>query len=147
MSIRPLPAIAVTLMGEARTSDDAAGRHVHPAAMLVTEIAPFELPGNLEGEVYAQGGYIAGRGATPFGDAQARITRRVIDRGRGHFDIGAGAWAGGQRGAARVDLGPTASLSLPLGAGSARIAADWRLRVAGDATPASGPALTISAGF
>jgi hypothetical protein len=39
-------------------------------------------------------------------------------------------------------------MPLDMGDGmSARIALDWRLRVAGNANPASGPALTIASSF
>ena len=62
--------------------------------------------------------------------------------------LGAGAWAGGQEGAVRLDVGPRVSLPLDLGHGvSSRIALDWRLRVAGNARPESGPALTIASSF
>ncbi|WP_423142028.1 hypothetical protein ACOYW6_01285 [Parablastomonas sp. CN1-191] len=147
LALRPVAGVPVALLAEARVTADDAGARVRPAAMLVTQLAPFRLPGGLDGEFYAAGGYVGGRDATPFGDAQARVTRRVVSQGRLRLDIGGGAWAGGQRGAARADIGPTASLSVPLGPASARVAADWRLRVAGDARPAAGPALTISAGF
>ena len=40
-----------------------------------------------------------------------------------------------------------ATLAVPLGSGGGRLTADWRFRVAGNAAPASGPALTLSAGF
>ena len=50
-------------------------------------------------------------------------------------------------GSARVDVGPRLTLRLPdVGEGS-RIALDWRQRVAGDATPESGLALTLAADF
>ncbi|MBS1239358.1 MAG: hypothetical protein H6R45_64, partial [Proteobacteria bacterium] len=58
-----------------------------------------------------------------------------------------GAWGGAQKGAARLDIGPSASLQLKLGEANSRVSMDWRFRVAGEARPASGPALTISAGF
>jgi hypothetical protein len=52
------------------------------------------------------------------------------------------------RGAARLgDIGPSASLRFPLDGGSARLAIDYRHRIAGNAAPASGVALTLSAGF
>ena len=49
--------------------------------------------------------------------------------------------------AARLDVGPSAMVSFRLGEAQSRVAVDYRLRVAGDAAPASGPALTFSAGF
>ena len=58
-----------------------------------------------------------------------------------------GAWGGAQDGASRLDIGPSAAVSFRLGEGRGRVAADYRIRVAGEAEPASGPALTLSAGF
>jgi hypothetical protein len=147
LSLRPLRRLPVALMAETRLIEDIDGRRVRPVVIAVTELPPFSLPAKMTAEVYAQGGYAAGREATPFGDGQVRVTRRLSERSGVHLDVGGGAWAGGQRGAVRVDVGPTASIAFPLGAGSLRLAADWRLRVAGDANPGSGPAMTISAGF
>jgi hypothetical protein len=52
-----------------------------------------------------------------------------------------------RRTSARLDLGPTASLRFPLAAGTGRLAIDYRIRAAGNAAPAAGPALTLTAGF
>ena len=40
------------------------------------------------------------------------------------------------------DVGPTAAVTFRLGDARGRVAADYRFRVAGDAEPSSGPALT-----
>jgi hypothetical protein len=147
LSLRPIPAIPLSLMTEARLVDDAWGGRIKPVMMVVTELAPISLPADMSAEIYAQGGYAAGQDATPFGDGQVRVTRRVSVNQNVSLDVGGGAWAGGQRGARRVDFGPTVRVSFSRGATRLRLAADWRLRVAGDAAPASGPAMTISAGF
>ena len=42
---------------------------------------------------------------------------------------------------------PSASIALRLAESPARLSADYRFRVAGDARPGSGAALTLSAGF
>ncbi len=47
----------------------------------------------------------------------------------------------------RIDLGPTLLVRAPFGKVSVDVAADWRFRVAGNAVPGSGPALTLSTGF
>ena len=52
-----------------------------------------------------------------------------------------------QPGAARVDVGPRLTLRLPQVGEGGRIALDWRQRVAGDAHPESGLALTLAADF
>jgi hypothetical protein len=147
LAVRPLAALPVALTAELRATRFASGTVVRPAAALVTELDRFNLPAGFSAEVYAQAGYVGGAGRTGFADGQARIEREVLNEGRVRLRAGAGAWGGAQRGASRVDLGPTATLDFPLGGGQGRIAADWRLRVAGTAAPQSGPALTLSAGF
>jgi hypothetical protein len=72
----------------------------------------------------------------------------LLSVGKVDTRIGAGIWGGVQKGAARLDAGPSASVAMPLGRGTnGRIAIDWRFRLAGEAVPDSGPALTLSAGF
>jgi hypothetical protein len=44
-------------------------------------------------------------------------------------------------------VGPRLSIRLPGAARNLRVTADWRVRVAGDAAPGSGPALTIGGDF
>lgn len=147
-SVRPVSGIPVVAAAEGRVSERPGRTEVRPAAMLVTQLPPADLPGGLRGEAYAQGGYVGGRDATFFADGQVRVDKRIA--GVGEFDLraGLGAWGGAQEGAARLDAGPTATLGVPISQGaSARLGIDWRVRIAGDATPGSGPALTLSAGF
>ena len=94
-----------------------------------------------------QAGYVGGKYASAFADGQLRAERPLAEFGDAKLTAGGGAWGGAQKGAARLDIGPSASLQLKLGQTSSRLSMDWRFRVAGAAEPASGPALTISAGF
>jgi hypothetical protein len=148
LSARPLASLPLRAMAELRVSDQSGTTRLRPAALVVTELQPVELPHEARAEFYGQAGYVGGRGATPFADGQARIDRRIAQIGKAELRAGAGAWAGAQKGAARLDAGPSAVLGLPVGAGgSARLGLDWRMRLAGDAQPGSGLALTLSAGF
>jgi hypothetical protein len=147
VSLRPLPAVPVRAVVEARVSETETGTHVRPAAYGVTEMPPLALPHGLRAEAYVQGGYIGGDFATPFVDGQARAERVLARVGDGELSAGAGAWGGAQKGSSRLDIGPTAAIEFRLGAMRGRLAADYRLRIAGKAEPASGPALTVSAGF
>ena len=97
--------------------------------------------------LYAQVGYVGGKQSTPFFDVQAVADRKLTSAGSAELRLGAGVWSGGQKGAARLDLGPRASLRLDTAPARSRLALDWRFRVAGDARPGSGPTLTFSAGF
>ncbi|MEP6868606.1 MAG: hypothetical protein ABJA20_08820, partial [Novosphingobium sp.] len=143
--VRHVPVIA---MAELRASRSGSGTRLRPAAALVTELPSLNLPAGLRAEAYAQAGYVGGSDATAFIDGQVRIDRKLFDLGRHELRAGAGAWGGAQRGASRVDVGPSAGVVLRLGdAAAARLAMDWRFRVAGRAAPASGPAITLSAGF
>jgi len=147
-SARPIPSFPMIAAVEARMVDQAGRRRMQAAAMAVTELPPFRLPLGFRGEAYAQGGYVAGKYATPFIDGQLRVDRGLVSVGAIEARVGGGVWGGMQKGASRLDAGPGATIAFPLGRGtSGRVALDWRFRVAGDAMPDSGPAVTLSAGF
>jgi hypothetical protein len=147
VSARPFPGIPVRATAEARAVEVGAGRHFRPAAYAVTELPPAALPLGLRAEAYVQGGYVGGDFATAFVDGQARTESLLTRVGEGALSAGAGAWGGAQRASSRLDVGPTASVTFQLGEMRGRLAADYRFRVAGTATPADGPTLTLSAGF
>ncbi len=147
LSLRPLPKLPVSALAEARVTRTLSGNVVRPAAALVSEFPPQPLPLGLRAEAYVQAGWVGGKDSTAFADGQARLERPLLSTGRLELRAGAGAWGGAQRGAYRLDVGPTATLALPLGGANGRVSADWRFRVAGGAAPDSGPALTLSAGF
>lgn len=147
LSARPLPGVPVRVMGEARLREAIGGSGLRTAALAVSEFPPLALPGQATGEAYVAAGYVTGADATGFVDGQARITRELASGENFRLNAGGGAWGGAQEGAGRLDVGPSASLSLRFGSLNTRVSADYRVRVAGEAQPASGPALTISAGF
>ena len=147
VSVRPLAGAPVRLVAEARANDTARGTRFRPAAYAVTEFPPLELPLGARGEAYIQGGYVGGAFATAFVDGQARVERPLVRTRGAEVSTGVGAWGGAQRGSARLDIGPTAAVSFRLGEARGRLAADYRFRIAGEAEPASGPAVTVSAGF
>ena len=147
-SARPFAAFPVIAALEGRMTDQMGQRRVQGAAMAITELPPFPLLAGFRGETYGQAGYVAGRYATPFADGQFRADRALLTLGAADMRIGGGLWGGAQKGAARLDAGPTAAIAVPIGRGvNGRVAVDWRFRLAGDALPGSGPALTLSAGF
>jgi len=147
LSARPIPSVPVRVAAEARVSDTSEGARVRPAVYAVTELNPVTLPLGARGELYLQGGYVGGEFATAFVDGQARVERPLGRTGPAEFFAGAAAWGGAQEGASRVDVGPSLGASVSLGRFRGRLTADYRFRVAGDSRPASGPALTLYAGF
>jgi hypothetical protein len=98
-------------------------------------------------EAYGQAGAIVRGRADAFGDGALRLAHPVAELGGVGLDVGLGAWGGAQRGAARLDLGPSIAASLPLADRRVRIALDWRQRIAGAARPGSGPALSVGTDF
>jgi hypothetical protein len=148
LALRPLARLPVVVAAEARVSDLRGGLRVRPAAFAYTELPPVAFPEGLRGEGFAQAGYVGGAFSTAFVDAQARVDRKLLRIGSAELRAGGGAWGGAQKGASRVDVGPVASVGLAVGErAAARLDLDWRFRIAGRASPASGPALTLSAGF
>lgn len=106
-------------------------------------IGPTPIAGPVRIEGYAQGGMIVRERAEGFVDGSLRFTLPVATR----LDLGLGVWGGAQQGASRADVGPTIGLSLPVAGRGVRLSADWRQRVAGDARPGSGPAVSLGFDF
>jgi hypothetical protein len=104
-------------------------------------VSEVPLGGALRLDAYGQAGIVGRRARDPFAEAMVRVAAPVGRRGR--LRLGAGAWAAAQPGAARLDIGPGASLRLP----GATVAIDWRHRAAGGAAPGSGPAFTLWSDF
>lgn len=94
---------------------------------------------------YGAAGVVGVTDPLPFAEAQVAVTHAIIRRGPVTLLGGGGIWAAAQSDVARVDVGPR--LSIDAGAGLPRVALDWRQRVAGNAAPASGPALTVGMDF
>ncbi|MDZ4306836.1 hypothetical protein [Allopontixanthobacter sp.] len=147
LSAVPFRGIPVAAHAELRALRSAFSTEVRPAAFAVTEIPPVPLPLGLRGETYLAAGYVGGDFATAFVDGQARVDREMLRFDRGSLRAGAGAWGGAQKGASRLDIGPSASVNVQLGPVPARVAVDYRLRAAGAAEPKSGVAITLSTGF
>lgn len=147
-SVRPLARLPVSLAVEGRLSRLEGGRVVaRPAVMAVTELMPQPMPLSMRLEAYAAAGYVGGPGGTAFVDGQLRVDHHVASFGPAELRAGGGVWGGAQHGAGRLDMGPSASVGVREGRINARLAVDWRLRVAGTSQPASGPAVTLATGF
>lgn len=147
LSLRPVPGVPVRLMAEGRVTRTITGTIVRPAAALVSELPPARLPLGTRAEAYVQAGYVGGRNSTAFVDGQARLEKPLVHASNFELRAGGGAWGGAQRGASRLDIGPTATVAFRIGPTSSRLSADYRWRVAGHAAPGSGPVVTLSAGF
>jgi len=137
-------ALPVHLFAEQRIA--IAGARGGPSAGLIAGLPPTPVAAGFSLDAYGQAGVIARNGGEGFVDGAARVTRPVAAIGRSRVELGLGAWGGAQRSAARLDVGPAASVAVPA-AMPLRISLEWRQRIAGDARPGSGPALSIGADF
>lgn len=147
LSVRPLAGLPLRAHAELRVTDRSSGTDLRPAVLVTTELPPRALPAGMRAEMYVQGGYVGGSYATAFADGQLHVLRDVEQFDLGRLSLGAGLWAGAQKGASRTDLGPTMRLDLNIGQVPARLAVYYRARVAGDAEPGSGAAVTLSTRF
>lgn len=155
--LQPAQTIPVKLAVEQRFALDSNGRN-RPAAYLVSATKPRRLPGNVRANIYAQAGVVGLNDSAYFFDLQLTLDRPIINDDARELSVGAGLWSGGQgplnkRGANalsdvnRVDIGPRVAARIPIAGQPTQIALDWRQRVAGNAAPNSGPALTLSTRF
>ncbi len=137
---QPARSLPLRLLIERR---QALGREGRSAFALLAHGGVHDRPvaAGLRLDAYAQAGIVGARSRDLFADGGARLSLPLDEKGR--IRLGAGAWAAAQPGVARFDAGPQASLSLS----GVTLALDWRIRLAGDAAPGSGPTATLSTDF
>lgn len=118
------------------------------AAMVAGGLNPVEIGPRLEAEAYVQAGIVALPGRDGFADSKASLAYRLTPAvGRPSIMIGGAVSASAQPGARRIDVGPEIRLHAPIGSGGVRLSAEWRARIAGNARPEGGPAVTLMTDF
>jgi hypothetical protein len=98
------------------------------------------LPWSLSLDSYLQGGVVGLSSRDLFVDGDLWVTRPVYR----NFSAGFGVWGGAQPGLYRVDGGPRITMRVRK---NVKLHLDWRQKLAGNATPGSGPALTLAGDF
>lgn len=141
---RPARNMPVTLTVERRFRNARADAFAVYAAGGVSQAS---LPLDFRLDAFAQAGLVSGKDGGAFFDMIGRAERRLVTVGKTPVTAGAGIWGGGQKGVFRIDAGPTVGTEIRVGPANVRVNADWRFRIAGDARPATGPALTLSTSF
>lgn len=142
IAVRPHFALPLTIAVERRQAISPGGRKDF-ALVAAGGLNPTPVAAGLRLDGYAQAGIVGLKRRDAFVDG-----RLILERPLGQaIAIGAGLWGGAQPGTSRLDLGPQASLRLRLSDAALRIGVEWRERVAGNAAPASGPALSIGTDF
>ena len=151
LTIKPFAELPVQAHAEMRATRIAGRTELRPSAF-VTAGLHRELADGVQLRGYGQAGYVGGEFATAFVDGQLVADREVaaFDLGKvgdGSVRLGAGAWGGAQKGSERLDVGPSANVVVPVADAPVRLSVDYRFRVAGDAEPDTGLALTLATGF
>lgn len=141
---QPVAGLPARLLAERRQRVGKEGRSAF-ALMAHGGVSDRPVAGGLRLDAYAQSGIVGARSRDLFVDGSARLSKGLGDNGT--IAVGAGIWGAAQPGLSRVDIGPQVSLRLNVSGAAMRLAVDYRLRVAGDAAPGSGPALTLATDF
>ena len=137
---QPVRRVPLRILAERREKLGREGRDAF-AVTLHGGVSEARLPAGLRIDAYAQAGAVGARSRDLFAEASIRAATPLA----GGLRLGAGAWGAAQPGAARLDVGPSATLRLPQLRAS--LSADWRFRAAGTAHPGSRPALTLWTDF
>ena len=145
-AVQPFAAVPITLHGERRVRQRGPDA---TAAFISGGVSDVILPHGVVLNAYGQGGAVwPDKGeSSAFFDGQASLTKPVYTAGSWRLDAGGMAATGGQDGIARLDIGPVVAASTGTGGAQLQGQVGWRFRIAGDAAPANGPAVTLSVGF
>jgi hypothetical protein len=98
------------------------------------------LPWRFSLDGYLQGGVVGLKSRDLFIDGGFAVTRPLFR----NFSAGFGVWGGAQPNLYRIDAGPRLTMRVR---NNVKLHLDWRQKVAGNARPGSGPALTLAGDF
>lgn len=116
-------------------------------ALVASGFDDVRIIGDLRANGFVQAGGVRRDRTVLFAEGAVRVELDGANRTLRGIRPGFGAWAAAQNGLNRVDMGPTLTARPVLGGRQFRVSAEWRQRIAGSASPGSGPALAIGADF
>jgi hypothetical protein len=145
IALRPA-ALPIALAIERRAALSHGGRNDF-ALIIAGGLYRRPLTRHLRIDGYGQAGMVGLTRPDAFVDGRLTIETVAGHQGSGDIAIGAGLWGGAQPGLARLDIGPQVTVRLPLGSRHVRLGLEWRQRIAGEARPASGPAISAGLDF
>lgn len=139
--VQPLLSVPVWLTAERRQrlGNSGSGRN---AFALFAEGGVYQtpMPWHFDLDAYLQAGVVGWKRRDAFVDGGLTLSRPLF----GQFYGGIGIWGGAQPGVYRIDAGPRVTMKVRK---NLRVHVDWRQRLAGNAQPGSGPALTLAGDF
>lgn len=137
---QPMARLPIHLLAERRFGLGREGRDAFSLTLYGGDSVA--LPYGARLDAYAQAGIVGLKARDLFVDGAVRVSAPL-----GPVEVGGGIWGAAQPGVSRLDAGPHISWRLPVRRANLRLTADWRFRIAGEAAPGSGPALTLAADF
>lgn len=147
ITFRPDRAIPIAVSMERRFNIGDGGRDAF-AVYLAGGINPSPILAGLTLEGYAQAGLVGLSSTDLFADGHFSIARPLSsEEDATRITIGLAMSGGAQPSLSRLDVGPQLSARFALGNTNARLAVEWRERIAGMARPSSGPAFILAADF
>ncbi len=146
VSVRPDRRLPVELIAERRFDLGEGGRDAW-ALGLAGGVSRRPLPAGFEVSAYAQAGVVGARSRDFYADGALSLNRPIAAIGRAEIAFGGELRGAAQPGLARVDAGPEMVMHLPVAGGNFRLSAGYRFRLAGNARPGSGFALTAGTDF
>lgn len=142
-SAQPMPHIPVSIGLERRMALGKGGRNAN-AVLIVGGFGPTALTSDIETEGYTQMGVVGLHSRDMFIDGKLSVLSPV---GKTPIHIGGSLSGGAQPDLNRLDIGPELQWRFPLPNANARLAVEWRERIAGGTFPPSGLAVTLAADF
>lgn len=144
LRFRPIARIPVQVIAERRFREDQPDTF---AALVAGGQSDVKLPLGFRLGGYGQAGFVSGSSGGPFADLALQAHRAIAKSGQASLAAGAGIWGGGQDNIMRLDVGPNIRANIMAGGAQFQLDASWRFRVAGQAQPGNGPAVTLSTSF
>lgn len=144
VAFQPVARVPVRLTAERRANIGDGGRNAFAVGM-VGGYGPAPVTGAVTVEAYGQAGVVGMTRRDAYVDGKLSVAYPLpgVQPVAAGFSLSGGA----QPQVARLDIGPQVSARLRLGGTPARLTAEWRERIAGNARPGSGVALTLAADF
>ena len=141
--LRPKLPLPVSIGIERRIALASGGRNAF-AIIGTTGIGPIAIAHALMLEGYGQAGMVGLRRRDGFVDGRLTLTHALPLR---NMAAGMSVSGGAQPGIRRLDIGPVIDVRLTAFRPAPRLSLEWRQRIAGNARPGSGAAITLGADF
>jgi hypothetical protein len=139
--VQPLVSLPVWITAERRQRIGLYGGGRNAFALLLEGgVYQRPMPWQFDLDAYLQAGVVGLHSRDKFVDGALTLTRPVYR----NFSAGIGVWGGAQPGLYRVDVGPRITMGVRR---NVKVHLDWRQRLAGNAQPGSGPAITLAGDF